>query len=69
MIILGRMKLTLQLYLQVDKYGVKDTPGNVAVNTEQQGSVPELCSLESVCAHACVYRHIARCVFPTIFIN
>ena len=29
-------------------------------------SVPELCSLESVCGQACVYRHIARCVFTTI---
>ena len=28
-----------------------------------------LCSLESVCGQACVYRHIARCVFTTIFIN
>ena len=25
--------------------------------------------LESVCGQACVYRHIARCVFTTIFIN
>ena len=31
--------------------------------------MPELCSLESVCGQACVYRHIARCVFTTIFIN
>ena len=31
--------------------------------------MPELCSLESVCGQACVYRHIAGCVFTTIFIN
>ena len=32
--------------------------------------MPERCSLESVCGQACVYRHIARCVFNiTIFIN
>ena len=36
---------------------------------EKESSVPELCSLESVCGQACVYRHIARCVFTTIFIN
>ena len=36
---------------------------------EKERSVPELCSLESVCGQACVYRHIARCVFTTIFIN
>ena len=36
---------------------------------EKESSVPELCSLESVCGQACVYRHIARCVFSTIFIN
>ena len=36
---------------------------------EKESSVPELCSLESVCRQACVYRHIARCVFTTIFIN
>ena len=30
--------------------------------------MPELCSLESVCGHACVHHHIARCVFTTIFI-
>ena len=34
---------------------------------EKESSVPELCSLESVCGQACVYRHIARCVFTTIF--
>ena len=34
---------------------------------EKECSVPELCSLESVCGQACVYRHIARCVFTTIF--
>ena len=31
--------------------------------------MPELCSLKSVCGQACVYRHIVRCVFITIFIN
>ena len=31
--------------------------------------MPELCSLGSVCGQACVYRHTARCVFTTIFIN
>ena len=36
---------------------------------EKESSVPELCSLESVCGQACVYRPIARCVFTTIFIN
>ena len=36
---------------------------------EQESSVPEYCSLESVCGQACVYRHVARCVFTTIFIN
>ena len=36
---------------------------------EKESSVPELYSLESVCGQACVYRHIARCVFTTIFIN
>ena len=36
---------------------------------EKEISVPELCSLESVCGQACVYRHTARCVFTTIFIN
>ena len=36
---------------------------------EKESSVPELCSLESVCGQACVYRHIARCVFTIIFIN
>ena len=36
---------------------------------EKESSVLELCSLESVCGQACVYRHIAGCVFPTIFIN
>ena len=36
---------------------------------EKESSVPELCSRESVCGQACVYRHIARCVFTTIFIN
>ena len=36
---------------------------------EKESSVPELCSLESVCGQACVYRHIARCVFTTIFIS
>ena len=36
---------------------------------EKESSVPELCSLESVCGQACVYRHIARCVFTTRFIN
>ena len=36
---------------------------------EKKSSVPELCSLESVCGQACVYRHIARCVFTTTFIN
>ena len=36
---------------------------------EKESSVPELCSLESGCGQACVYRHIARCVFTTIFIN
>ena len=36
---------------------------------EKESSVPELRSLESVCGLACVYRHIARCVFTTIFIN
>ena len=36
---------------------------------EKESSVPELCSLESVCGQACVYRHIARCVFTTILIN
>ena len=35
---------------------------------EKESSVPELCSLESVCGQACVYRHIARCVFTTIII-
>ena len=33
---------------------------------EKESSVSELCSLESV---ACVYRHIARCVFTSIFIS
>ena len=32
---------------------------------EKESSVPELCSLESVCGQACIYRHIARCVFTT----
>ena len=36
---------------------------------EKESSVPELCSLESVCGQVCVDRHIARCVFTTIFIN
>ena len=36
---------------------------------EKESSVPEICSLESVCGQACVYRHISRCVFTTIFIN
>ena len=36
---------------------------------EKESSVPELCSLESVCGQACLYRNIARCVFTTIFIN
>ena len=36
---------------------------------EKESSVQELCSLESVCGQACVYRHIARCVFTIIFIN
>ena len=36
---------------------------------EKESSVPELCRLESVCGQACVYRHIARCVFTTIIIN
>ena len=36
---------------------------------EKESSVQELCSLESVCGQACVYRHIARCVFTTIFIK
>ena len=36
---------------------------------EKEGSVPELCSLQSMCGQACVYRHIARCVFTTTFIN
>ena len=36
---------------------------------EKESSVPELCSLESVRGQACVYRHIARCVLTTIFIN
>ena len=36
---------------------------------EKESSVPELCSLESVCGQACFYHHIARCVFTTIFIN
>ena len=36
---------------------------------EKESSVPELCRLESVCGQTCVYRHIARCVFTTIFIN
>ena len=31
--------------------------------------MPELCSLESVRGQACIYRHIATCVFTTIFIN
>ena len=48
---------TTAAVLMVDKYG------------EKESSVPELCSLESVCGQACVYRHIARCVFTTIFIN
>ena len=30
---------------------------------EKESSVPELCSLEIVCGQACVYRHIAGCVF------
>ena len=33
---------------------------------EKESSVPELCTLESVCGQACIYRHIARCVFTTI---
>ena len=33
---------------------------------EKESSAPELCSLESVCGQACVYRHIARCIFTTI---
>ena len=33
---------------------------------EKESSVPELFSLESVCGKACVYRHIARCVFTTL---
>ena len=36
---------------------------------QKESSLPELCSLESVCGQACVYRHIARCVFTTIFID
>ena len=36
---------------------------------EKESSVLELCSLESVCGQACVYRHIAGCVFTTIFIK
>ena len=36
---------------------------------EKESSVLELCSLESVCGQVCVYRHIAGCVFTTIFIN
>ena len=36
---------------------------------EKESSVLERCSLESVCGQACVYRHIAGCVFTTIFIN
>ena len=36
---------------------------------EKESSVLELCSLESVCGQACVYRHIAGFVFTTIFIN
>ena len=36
---------------------------------EKESSVPELCSLESVCGQACVYRHIARCVFTTTLID
>ena len=34
---------------------------------EKEGSVPELCSLESVCGQACISRHIARYVFTTPF--
>ena len=36
---------------------------------EKESSVPELCSLESVCGQAYVYRHISRCVFTAIFLN
>ena len=36
---------------------------------EKESSVPELCSLESVCRQAFVYRHITKCAFTTIFIN
>ena len=45
------------------------TDGGGGGGGEKESSVPELCSLESVCGQACVYRHIARCVFTTIFIN
>ena len=55
--VLRRMKLVEDItaaVLMVDEYGGKDTPGNMAVNTEKESSVPELCSLESVCGQACV---------------
>ena len=48
------------------KYNMQRTDGG---GGEKESSVPEFCSLESVCGQACVYRHIARCVFTTIFIN
>ena len=42
---------------------------DVSGGGEKESSVPEVCSLESVCGQACVYRHIARCIFTTIFIS
>ena len=52
-----KLKTPLQLYLWLINMVVKT---HLAI---------WLCSLESVCGEACVYRHIARCVFTTIFIS
>ena len=58
-----KLKTPLQLYLWTRRQARTDGGG------EKESSGPELCNLESVCGQACIYRHIARCVFTTILIN
>ena len=86
----NEVEATTAAVLMVDKYGGKDTPGNMAVNTRLQfwhralllttttissRLAPGRCMAGGIrhsrLVHqtACVYRHIARCVFTTIFIN
>ena len=65
----GNMAVNTRLHTHMGHASTRRQARTDGGGGEKESSVPELCSLESMCGQACVYRHFARCGFTTIFIN